>query len=174
MTRDAKQFLNLPVISLGSGNKLGDIDELIFQPNVHRLFGFVVKGVEDDRRLLVRKESVHAAGKDAVTVADEAALEFLDANDEAREIVGHRNGGHLTQMTVFSEDGEQLGKVDKVLLDDDLTVSAYHASSGILGLGSKTEIKPDEVVMAGEDTIVVRQSVASGFANLSSGAPREP
>ena len=158
--REAKQLLDLPVISVDSGKQLGLVDELLFEPGRHVLFGLVLKREGDERRFLLQREQIKAVGKDAVTVEDESRLEVFDANEEARRIGALTHGGHLLEMKVLNEGGDVLGKVDKVMLEDDLTVSSYHASKGFLGLGSKQDIKPDEIVSAGEDAIVVRGEAA--------------
>ena len=53
------------------------------------------------------------------------------------------HGGHLLETTVFNEGGTALGNVDKIALDDDLTISSDHAS-GFLRQGSKLDVRPGE------------------------------
>jgi hypothetical protein len=79
----------------------------------------------------------------------------MDANSRAREVTSV-SGGHLGGITMMNEAGNVVGKVDKVILNEDLSVAAYHTASGLLGLGSGHDVTPEEVISAGPDAIVVR------------------
>jgi uncharacterized protein YrrD len=151
--REAKDILKLPVIAVDSGNLLGQVKELLFNPGKHQLYGMVVESKDDDRTLLVKREQIGSIGDHAVTIASKADISVLDADDDARQLLD--SGGHLKGMDVVTERGDLIGHVDNVMINEDGSIARYHASAGLLGLGAKTDISPDEVVSAGEDAIIM-------------------
>ena len=151
--KEAKDLVNMPIVSVATGRQIGQVKELLFEPGGHALYGLVLKQPDDERVLLVRRENVRSFGNDAITIEDEAGAEVFDANDRAREI-GLLGGSHLGGMKVMDQDGNEIGEVDKVMLNDDGTINCYRAYSGLLGL-SHQDFRPDEIVSAGRDAIIV-------------------
>jgi uncharacterized protein YrrD len=151
--REAKDLLKKPVIATTSGQQLGEVDQLLFEPGQHALYGMVIKARDGGPSLLLQREQIRSIGKDAITVEREESTERFDANSTAQHLAN--TGGHLGGLEVMTEDGEKLGKVDNVMLNEDGTVASYQISSGPLGLGGKRDILPSEVVTAGADAIII-------------------
>jgi len=61
----------------------------------------------------------------------------------------------LKGMRIVTEDGNQLGKMGSLLMNEDGTIEAYHAKTGIMGFGKGRDIEPSNVLIAGEDAIIV-------------------
>jgi uncharacterized protein YrrD len=165
MVREARDLLDMPVIATDTGRRLGEVDKLLFEPGAHAMLGLVVKPTDKEPLLLLPRDKVRSIGKDAVTTVDEASLQVLDSDQHARRLA--EGPGHLSGLRILTEDGDDLGKVDNVLLNDDLSVASYQVSTGLLGM-SKREFRVSDVVSAGPDAIVIsaeaRRRTADGDA----------
>ena len=163
MPRDAIELLDLPVISTATGSRLGKVHGLLFEPGQHLLFGFVLDGEGGSPRLFLNRERIKSIGRDAITVEDDHSPEVFEGNERARDLAVR--GGRLTGMKVFTEDGNQIGQIDRVMLNEDGSIDGYHSSSGLLGLGTRRDISPTEIVSAGADAIVISSPPSSHEAN---------
>jgi uncharacterized protein YrrD len=155
--RDANELLSMPVIATSEGKELGRVKDVLFDPERHALLGVMVSpSTGMDSLKFVGRDQIQAIGDAAITVTGTGALREVSSQPRAREIVD--SGLHLRGTNVVTETGNSLGTVDKILIDDTGSVASYHASSGLLGFGDKTDIMPREVISIGEDAIVVMQS----------------
>ena len=150
--KEAKDLLKKPVIANETGQQLGEVDQLLFEPGQHTLYGVVIKARDGGPSLLLQRAQIRSFGKDAITVESISATERFDTNATAQHLAN--TGGHLGGLEVMTQDGEKLGKVDNVILNDDGTVSSYQISSGLLGMG-KRDIPISEVVTAGADALII-------------------
>jgi len=151
--RDSKDIMNLPVVVLDGGLEVGKVRDLLFEPGKHQLYGLVIDGKGDRPRMLLRRERISSIGEDAVTITNLSEVGLLESDQTAQSL--QKTGGHLAGMSVLTEGGDLVGKIDKVTLRDDGTVASYHTSSGLLGLGGHTDIRPEQVVTAGTDAIII-------------------
>jgi uncharacterized protein YrrD len=159
MTKDARDLLNKAVLTISTGMQIGTVDQLLFEPGQHMLYGIVVKPRDKgEPQLVVRSGSVRSYGDQAITVQSEADATAFDADRKARELAG--DGGHLGGLRVVTEDGNELGTVDTVEINDDGSIAAYRTGGGMLGLKSGKEIRPEQIVSAGPDAIIVSSAVA--------------
>jgi uncharacterized protein YrrD len=155
MTTDAKQLLNMPVVATETGSEMGSVDQVLFQPGAHQLYGLVVKSREkSDPLRLVRAQNVKSYGDQAVTVTSEEDAVAFESDKTALEIAPA--SGHLGGRKVLTEQGNEVGKVETVIINGDGSVKAYRTAGGLLGLASGTEFTPAHVVSVGDDAIIVR------------------
>jgi uncharacterized protein YrrD len=143
------------VVTLSDAAKVGQIDDVLFDPQYRQVLGFrVTKGVFSQAEALAR-ESVTAIGHDALTVPSPA---LIDAQDRFPGLVGATTLSHLHGTRVVTEGGDFLGKVDEVELDDDVrTVTAYTLSRSLwerLKHG-EPKIEVQDVVRLGEGGIMI-------------------
>lgn len=158
-TWEFKDLLDMTVVSTAAAKEIGKVHEVLFDPGANALFGLVVTPPEKDgAALLVPLRAIRAIGKDAVTIESLTMAEPFEANARAQEISAA--GGNRDGMTVMTESGESVGKIDKVTLNDDGTVASYHSSSGLFG--SKHDIEPSEVKSGSNDMIIISDSAREG------------
>jgi uncharacterized protein YrrD len=112
-----------------------------------------VTGDQVQSQFFVNRQSIRAIGTDAVAVESGDALGGMESQAKAREVI--ESGIHLRGAKVISEEGNEIGKVDKVFVDETGMISGYRTSTGLLGFGQKDEITPDQVTTIGQDAIVV-------------------
>ncbi|MEX0749201.1 MAG: PRC-barrel domain-containing protein [Dehalococcoidia bacterium] len=155
--RDANELLSMPVIAITEGKELGRVKDVLFDPAEHALLGVMVSPAGGMNGLMfLERAHIRAIGDNAITVRVSGVLDELASRPRAQEIID--SGLHLRGTPVVTETGNSLGTVDKILIDDGGNITAYHASSGLLGFGDKTDIMPHEVVSIGDDAIIVMAS----------------
>ncbi len=160
MTTNAKALLNMPIITTSTGKEVGTVEQVLFDPGQHHLYGIVVKRAEkSDPALIVLAAKVKSYGGQAITIENEGDAGVFDSDDKAREIAP--SIGHLGGTKVLTEDGNEVGKIDTVMINDDGSIANYRTAGGLLGLGSGKDFSPDQIVSAGVDAIIVRNAAVS-------------
>lgn len=158
-TWELKDLLNLPVVSNAAAREVGHVSEVLFNPSANALFGLVVTPNEKDGPpLLIPLRGIRSIGKDAISIESLNVAERFEENVLAQEISAA--GGYRDGMNVMTESGESVGKVDKVTIKEDGTVSSYHSTSGFFG--SKHAIEPSEVKSGSKDMLIISDSAREG------------
>jgi uncharacterized protein YrrD len=158
-TWELKDLVNLPVVSNAAATEIGRVEEVLFDPSSNALFGLVVAPVaKDGQRLLVPQRGIRSIGKDAITVESMNVAQRYEENVQAQEISAA--GGYREGMSVMTESGETVGKVDRITINEDGTVASYHSSTGFFG--SKHDIEPSEVKSGSKDMIIISDSAREG------------
>jgi len=102
----------LPVVTIGGGEDVAEVRDLIYSPEAGRLVGLTLNKrgfLAGRRREVLPAETIHAIGRDAVMVDDEASLIMaeLAAPPEGRDVTGNE---------VLTEAGASLGRVRDVVV----------------------------------------------------------
>lgn len=156
--RDVKDLQGMHVLATQEGRDLGTVKDVLFDAQERRVLGLMVSASAlRGSQMFLDRSHIHGFGGDAVTIDSESDLEGISSTAHARELA--EAGIHLEGVQVLTEGGDSIGKLDKVLLDDEGQIAGYHASAGILGFGGKHDIAPADVVSLGRDAIVVRNRV---------------
>ncbi len=150
---------NLPVVSNAAAREIGRVKEVLFNPTANALYGLGVSQAEKDGPLLlIPRRGIRSIGKDAITVESLNVAEYFEDNAEAQEISaadGYRSG-----MEVMTQSGQSVGKVDKVMINEDGTVASYHSTNGFFG--TKHDIEPSEVVSGSKEKLIISDSAREG------------
>ena len=158
-TWEFKDLVDLPVVSNAAATEIGRVSEVLFNPEANALFGLVVSPAEKGGPpLLIPLGGIRSIGKDAITIESLDMAEPFEENLQAQEISAV--GGHRSGMNVMTESGESVGKVDKVILNDDGTVASYHSTTGFFG--TKHDIEPSEVVSGSNEKLIISDSAREG------------
>jgi len=154
MTLELHKLLNKPVYSIASGREMGTVYKLFFEPETHVLYGYGLRAKQKKGpELILHRQDVKAIGADAITIASDDKVSMLDADPRATEL--ESLGSTLKGLRVVTEDGNDLGKMATLFLNEDGTIEAYHAKTGIMGFGHGRDIQPANVITAGDDAIIV-------------------
>jgi uncharacterized protein YrrD len=158
--KDATELVSMPIIATAEGREVGRIRDVLFDPEAKSLLGLLVNSTagSTDVPMFLQRRDISSVGKDAVTVRDAAVLQPYAMHQEAQRVVD--SGIHLRGSNVLTEGGESLGKVDKVMIDEDGSIAGYTTSSGILGFGDHREIRGDQVRRIGADALIVSDDAA--------------
>lgn len=114
---NASQINGLPVVTLRGGDDVAEVRDVIYSPEAGRLAGLTLNKrgfLAGRRREVLPEESIHAIGRDAVMVEDEACLVLPgNAPDEVARAGSDRN---VIGNDVLTESGVSLGKVRDLAL----------------------------------------------------------
>lgn len=152
---DSATLHSLPVLAISEGRVLGKVKDEIFDPQRHVLVGLTVDGADGER--FVDLERVQRLGPFAVTVRRSSDLQDLSDHERALAIVD--SGIKLRGEPVLTDVGEPMGRLDKIWIDDRGDVIKYRCSLGSIGLRRSREITPDQVMVVGQDAMIVSADV---------------
>ncbi len=156
--RKAKSLLGLSVITHADGKNLGTVRDLIFSDNSQKLLALLLS----DRELFgmidamcVPWNQVREVGSDALMVESDQSLQKVHADAIVAESYDARHSIDGKQLT--TDQGEKVGYVSDLYLDDSGYVSAFEVSGGLFAdaLGGKRYLAMPSSVTVGQDVIIV-------------------
>jgi uncharacterized protein YrrD len=151
-----------PVVSIETGQRLGSIDQIVFEPDGRKVAAFTVHsdtvgGIispEQPTASWLLAGDIHAIGPDAITVASPESLR------ETIERQEYFLAGDLVRRKVVTEGGALVGNVAAIHFDpQSLAVTDFEISRGFFK--SNPKIGFEHVVTVGHDVIVVDESANS-------------
>jgi uncharacterized protein YrrD len=158
-TYEIKDLNDLPVVSNAAAREIGRVKEVLFNPAANAVFGLVVTPAEKDGPpLLIPLRGIRSIGKDSVTIENLNVAERFEDNVEAQEI--SKAGGYRDGMTVMTQSGDEVGKVDKVTINEDGTAAAYHSTTGFFG--TKHDIEASEVISGSKEKLIISDNAREG------------
>jgi len=128
----------LPVVTVGGGEAVAEVRDLIYDPQAGRVVGLTLnkRGFLAGRsREVLAAEQIHAIGQDAVMVQDENSL--ILPRDAPVDVGEPPSGRDVTGDEVLTEQGTSLGKVRDVvvLLGSNGVVVGYEIDAASGGTG---------------------------------------
>lgn len=152
--KTGRELTGLAVVTLTSGERLGRIDDVVFQAGSGQIVGFLVDrgGMFSKPRFLAAAQ-VQGLGTDALTITSEEALTetaLLGAGEAAAKTIEGR--------PVLNQAGTILGKVAGITVDtDSLRVLCLLLTTGLLdnALHGKPQLPLSEVQTIGADSVIV-------------------
>jgi uncharacterized protein YrrD len=155
--RKVRDLVGLPVVELETGETVGEVRDVMFtgEGTFHSLL--LERGGLLSAARILGKGQIHSLGEDAVTVLNRAVIETF--RDETGTVRGLLEGDvHLVGKDVLTQNGNLLGRVEDVYVDNELyTIVGYEVSEGFL-----TDLKEGRKVlrahpdfMVGGDTLLV-------------------
>jgi uncharacterized protein YrrD len=153
----ASELKGRAVVVLSTAEKVGQVEDVLFDAQFRRVLGFRVKkaGFRGKTEALPR-ESVASIGADALTVPSPDVI-----NDQERfaQLAAAATLNQVEQTKVVTEGGELLGTIAHLEIDDDARkVTAYALASTLrerVMRHEETFVKADEVMRLGEGGIMV-------------------
>jgi uncharacterized protein YrrD len=153
----ANELKGRGVLALSNAEKIGQVDDVLFDAQFRQVLGFRVKrgGLFGKAQALLR-DSVTSIGAAALTVQSPDVI-----NDEERfaDLADASTLSRVEGTQVVTESGELLGTIARLEVDDDARkVTAYTLSSSLRDrvMRHDTEaVKADEVIRLGEGGVMV-------------------
>ena len=150
-------LVGLPVVELTEGQQIGEVRDVLFAATgvFHSLLlerGGLLSAVK-----VLPKGNINVIGQDAITTQTRDGVVELREELQALStlIEGHM---HFVGKDVLTADGQLLGTVEDVYLDEDLnTIVGYEISEGLLvdlREGRKV-MRAHPEIMIGQDTVLV-------------------
>jgi len=156
--RKAKSLLGLSVITHNDGKNLGTVRDLIFSDNSQKLLALLLS----DRELFgmidavcVPWNQVREIGADALMVESEDSQQKVHADALIAESYDARHT--IDGKTLTTDQGEKVGSVSDLYLDDSGYVTAFEISGGLFAdaLGGKRYLAMPSTLTVGPDVIIV-------------------
>lgn len=170
--RKGKSVIGQPLLSYNDGAKVGSVKDLLIGGNNDRLVALLVEegGLLSSPRA-VPLEYVTSFGKDAVVITDLRGIIAADNYPEAAEILSRND--KLLGKKVFTESGEDHGKIDDVFFNDaDGRVLGYEVSGGLIENVQKgmSYLPLEDIVNIGPDIVMIRYEAGGALDSQVGGA----
>ena len=148
------ELAGLAVVTLTGGEKLGKIDDLVFNPSTGRVTGFFVdRGAIFSKPKFLPTGDVKSLGEDALTLESETAL-----LDGPSALTGELAGKTVEGLPVLNTGGTVVGKVADVVVDTaTLTVPHLLLAGSLIAntLHGKPHLPLADVQTIGADSVIV-------------------
>ncbi len=155
--KTGKELSGLAVVTLAGGEKLGRVDDVVFDPNTGRVTGFFVdRGGMFSKPKFLPAGDVQSLGDDALTVLSDKVL-----LDGPSALTGELAAKTAENLPVLNPAGTVLGKVADISVDtQSLMVPYLILATGIIGdaLHGKPHLPISAVQTVGADSVIVSAS----------------
>ncbi len=155
--KTGKELAGLAVVTLTGGEKLGRVDDVVFDPSTGRVTGFFVdRGGMFSKPKFLPAGDVQSLGDDALTVASDKVL-----LDGPSALTGELAAKTAENLPVLNPAGTVLGKVSDIGVDtQSLSVPYLLLATGIIGdtLHGKPHVPISAVQTVGADSVIVLAS----------------
>ena len=151
---DAQQLKGLAVITLSEAERVGRVEDVLFETDPLRAAALRLQ--TDTGARLVALSDIRTVGADAIITDDRASAEQNDAVLNRRQLPGLED---LRKLNVVDEEGRHLGHVGSVDVDPATgAVAGLDIRKGeMLGLGGESRtLTPDQIISVGREIITVR------------------
>jgi uncharacterized protein YrrD len=151
----ADELKGRAVVTLMDAAKIGRVDDVLFDAAYRNVLGFRVKAGALRHTEALPRAGVSAIGADAITVADQSAV---NSEDRFAELAGALTLDSAQHTKVVTEGGDLLGVVHAVELDDTAEhVLAYTLDAPLLDRmrGRAPQIRAEDVVRIGAGGIMI-------------------
>lgn len=154
---DVKSLSGIAVVSIEDGEKVGTVNDVIFNLEALQVVGFRLSRTRLIRRgrNVVTMSDVESIGSDAVMVRNR---EKVRDEQHEREFADRPDLRALTSLRVVTQEGAYVGNLSTVHFDPasgSITQLEVSGSSLMSMLRRNREIPADEVVSMGTDVVVV-------------------
>ena len=150
-----QDLIGLAVIDLEIGEEIGQVTDVFFDHQLQSILGLKIKKKKGKGQDFIPYEKLYSLGEDMVVIEDKNCIgecqeRYQSLIDEG-EVIGHK---------VISDQGEELGMVEDILLNDNGKLVAYELSEGLIQdiLQGRETLTIDNTVSYGKDAIIVESS----------------
>ena len=169
MSIKANTLISLPVITVKSGKKIGNIKNIVYNSQNNQVTAFVVdeKGWFSDAKIILIVD-IKSIGKDAILVEDESKI--ISANNKVDHTVAltANDNNFLDASDVITQDGTKLGKVTDIYFDQ-ITgkLEAIEVSGGFLkdAVSGVTKIAISNIITVGKENLIVQNVAEAEIEN---------
>ncbi len=149
----AEAIKKLAVVSIDNGAKLGNVDDLIFDPKGLRIAGLRISA--NRQEAVLPFDQIRSVGVDAVTIPSHEMARWGVADSQ---FTGLPRLDDFKKLKVVDEAGTFLGTVHDIDItpEDGRIASIEIRRGGVLGIGGETHvINAREITSVGDEVIVV-------------------
>jgi sporulation protein YlmC with PRC-barrel domain len=145
-------FLQLPVVSIGTGAKLGYLDDLLFDTSPLRVVALRVKA--EGQQIVVPWSVLKTVGPDAIMVPDDAAAHTPSSESSLSSLP---DLAAMRMLKVVDEGGTFFGTLKELDVDpgSGMVTQVEAHEGGVLGMGgTTTTIAAAEIRSIGDEVLL--------------------
>lgn len=145
-------ILNLPIFSLTSGNKIGEVKNFILNTETEKL-----QGIVSDEDGFIDFEDVYSLSAEAIMVVLEEIKSKNPTNKLEPPLFLPED---IIGTPIISESGKSVGEIGDILLDGTTAlIKGFEVSDGLLKdlVSGRTKIVLSDITTFGEDVIVIKE-----------------
>lgn len=127
--RRAQTIIGLPIISLAEGLRVGQVQDVVFDPDKRSIAALVVSeaGWRHDAEL-IPLDQIRSFGNDAVTIYNLAGVVKAKSQPSLNELL--MSGVKLDGLLVMTEGGNYLGILEEIVVGPKGDMLSYEISAG--------------------------------------------
>lgn len=157
MRRRGQELIGLPIVELEEGELVGKLVDINFSPEQKQLVGVIVENKRIWKQArLIPQEKLHILGKDIIIIENKR-----DLTQAEKSLESLNSGAKVMGKEVITEQGEVLGLVEDVLVDQGQNLVGYELTDGLIQdiLAGRKIILFDEIELTyGRDIIIATKS----------------
>ena len=153
---NAQDLKGLAVITLAEAERLGRVDDVVFETGPLRAAALRLKTPSGDR--LVSLDEVRSVGADAIVAETTALVGQSDQTLSRQNLPGL---AELAKLKVVDDEGSYLGQIARLDIDPSSgRVTSLDVRKGqTLGFGGETTaVMPEQIVSVGADLMTIRHA----------------
>jgi len=157
---NTRGLVGLPVILLTTGDRQGEIRQVIIDYKLGRLRGFILEQggtlLSHGETLVLPEAGIHSIGIDAVTIS---SLDLLVVGKDAAKDLEAQAGESAMGKSVITRGGNAVGSVADVLIDRESHLVLALEVTGSLWQNltrGVLEVNAANVISVGKDVVVIR------------------
>ncbi len=153
--RRARTIIGLPIISLAEGLRVGQVRDLVFDPDARTIAALVVSEASWHRDAeIVPIDKVRSFGRDAITIFDLAGLIEARSNRTLYELL--TSDVKLDGLLAMTEGGNYLGIIEEIMVGPRGEMLAYEISSGFT-----EDVQRGKCLLPANEALTVGRDVAT-------------
>jgi len=165
-----RELIGMPIYSLDRGEEVGEVENLIFDPDQRKILGIVLEeGGLFRSPQIIPFESIESIGPDTLVLKRGAPLELPSEEVDHEQI---KEGFNLTGRKVISDRGHEIGNVYDLDIDE-LTgsVTGIEIRRGLFQdtAEGKKRIGFEYIQQIGKDAIIASEGVLESLAAQKGG-----
>lgn len=165
-----RELIGMPIYSLERGEEIGEVENLIFDPDQRKVIGFVLEeGGLFRSPQIIPFESIESIGPDAIILKRGAPVELPPEWIDSKQL---KESFNLTGRKVVTEQGHEVGTVYDLDIDEATgRVTGIEVKRGLFQdtAEGKKHIDYDYIQQIGKDAIIVSQAALELLAAQKGG-----
>lgn len=165
-----RELIGMPIYSLDRGDQIGEVENILFDPDQRKVVGFVLEeGGLFRSPEVIPFESIENIGPDALVLKQGAPLELPDEWADPKQV---KAGFNLTGRKVLSERGHEVGTVYDLDVDERSgAVTGIEIRRGLFHdtAEGKKRIDFEYIQQIGKDAIIVSEAALEALAAQKGG-----
>ena len=172
-----KSIIGKKVLSRMDGQRIDSVRDIVISRDHSRIVALILdEGGLFSTATAVAIENVVSFGKDAVVITDSKAVTRIDHFPAVKEIMDDRDS--LVGKQVFSEAGDQMGKIDDVFFEETTgNITALEVVGKIVptARNASAQLPVGDVVSIGPDAVIINMAAVPRLeAQVPGGSPKPP